>query len=566
MVDKPAEIEPFDPNDAGDPRLPSAKSTIGVPVTMEQYVDTLARHDHREPSALDKCLEAFQKALAIPPKVLTFVRLSFMPDPQNEGVLSWPGIPPEALRHIVSENVAPQLIIGMRCDDVLRYATHSNHPWKPGWKIELRQGKKHPDEGEERRMREAEEFLSNCNAETGVKDARDRDAAGLTDFSRFLTKLVRDTLTYDGIAIWTDMDNGGKVKSFSLLPAGHIRLVDPSIGYRGDKNIYAVAVDEGNSVVHTFRRDQLVWYVRNARVDPEIAGYGYPEPEMAMKFIQGFQNALDLNLGTFNQSAIPNGMLVLTGGGYNQKQLDTLTRVWNNLKRGITKTWSLPVIATPKDGKVELVNLQDLKGDDARYQDFMNMVAGGFCTIYRFPPRRLGYRISGKGPDAKPLPDQTTELVDDDDPGLAPLLGHIENVINEYLLWTRWPDLRFCFTGKNPKEDAREYEAKKNAQTWKEARAQADLTPLTEEIEGGDEEMKAIGKLMEMAPVDPNLGGVFQSVAAAFLKAKFAPQQGEGKDPETPGNRMTSNRDPAKSEAHGATSGVRRNSRAEGGK
>lgn len=577
MGTKLENVEPFDPNgDSAGAIFPTAKSyDIGLPINAADYVRMFSRDVERPTPYIEKILEAMQRALSVPPTMLSYARMAFMPDPQNEGVIQWPGINPESLRRVATENVAPQLIIGMRCDDVMRYSTLSNHPWKPGYRIELMEGGKHPSDTEKREMREAEEFLFNGNMETGYTKARARDAAGLTDFQRFLSALTRDSLTYDGMAIYTVCDNLNRVKQFSLLPAGNIRLVDKKIGYKGDKDIFAVGVNESNVVVATFRRDQLVWYVRNPRADPDIGGYGYPEIEISMKLIQGFQNALDLNLGTFNQSAVPNGMLVLTGGGYNQKQLDVLTRIWNNLKRGVTKAWALPVIATPKDGTIELIDLQNLKDTDVRYQDFMNMVAGGFCTVYRFPNRRLGYRISGKGPDARPLPTDAQAdgaQIDEDDPGLAPLLTHIENVINQYLLWTRWPHLRFVFTGKNPKEDARQYDAKKNAMTWKEARAQADLPPLTEELtakakEGGDggehgKEVKLIAKLMELCPIDPNMAGVYQSIVATFAKGIFEVP----KDPATPGNRMTSQRDPAKSEAHGATSGVRRNSAAEGGK
>lgn len=569
------DVPAYDPNEGAQALLPTLQDTVapaGLAIkarTSAEYVRALSADYQRDPSIYEKLAAAMAKALQAPPQMLSYARMAFMPDPQNEGVLQWPGINPEALRRIVTENVAPQLIIGMRCDDVLRYSTLSNHPWKPGWRIELMQGGKHPSEAEKRSMREAEEFLSNCNIETGYTKARTRDAAGLTDFQRFLAALTRDSLTFDGIAIYTVTDNGNRVLQFSLLPAGNIRLVDKKQGYKGNKNIFAVGVNESNVVVAEFKRDQLIWYVRNPRADADIGGYGYPEVEMAMKLIQGFQNALDLNLDTFNRSAVPNGMLVLSGGGYNQKQLDVLTRIWNNLKRGITKAWALPVIATPKEGKVELINFQDLKDTDVRYQDFMNMVAGGICTIFRFPPRRLGYRISGRGPDAKPMPSdqQADPGIDEDDPGLAPLLTHIETVINQYLLWTRWPDLRFVFTGKNPKEDARQYEAKRNAMTWKEARAQADLPPLTEELTAKaaadskehEKDLNLIARVMELCPIDPNMSGVFQSLVATFAKGIFEVP----KDPMQPGNRMTSSKDPARSEAHGATAGVRRDSAAE---
>src|SRR5262249_32772350 len=149
-----------------------------------------------------------------------------------------------------------------------------------------------------------------------------------------------------------------------------------------------------------------------------------------------------------------------------QRQLDLINRLMTNMKKGVTKSWVMPVIGLPEGAQLELVDLSRIKGNEAYYKEFLNMLAGALCTLWRFPPRRLGYRISGGARDAEPLPDAVTERVDEDDPGLPPLLTHLECLINEYLIWPRWPHLQFAFTGKTPSEDARQYEALQNSKTW----------------------------------------------------------------------------------------------------
>ena len=503
--------------------------------------------------------EATSKAVAAPPGMMPFGRISQMPDTYNAGVLQWPGIPPEALRKIVRENIAPQMIIGMRCDDVLRYSQLSTHPWKPGWRIEPMDSEKAPSASDKRDIQEAIRFLSNSNIDTKYSEANERDANRLTDFQRFLTAAVRDTLTFDGIALWKDVDVSDRVKGYSLLPAGNIRRTGPD-GYEGNRNIAFVALDEGNRVIHSFTREELTFYHRNLRTDPEVFGYGYPECEQAVRLIQGIQNAVDLNCDTFSRNSTPNGILVLSGSTVTQRQLDLLNRMWTNLKKGITKAWALPVMGLADGSKLEVIDMSRLKGNEVYYRDFLNMFFGAFATVYRFPVRRLGYKISGQGKDNEQNQDASTEMDDSDDPGLAPLLIHIENLINEYLLWSRWPHLRFTFIGKNPKEEMRGFEFRKNAMTYGEARALGDLGDLEKDAKGDDE--KLIARIMNMAPLDPNMSGVFQSVAAAYIAARFG-QSGE-KQPER-GNTMTSTTDPAKAEDHGATSGVRRDSAQEAG-
>ena len=555
--------------------LPSLEAVMGPSVTgsgkawsIDHYVSVME--------------SAVSKAISPAPSALSYARMTYMPEQTNSGVLPWPGISPESIRKIVTENIAPHLIIGMRCDDVIRYSTLSTHNWRPGWRMQLAKGLKHPTASDERDMRDAEEFLMNSNVETGFSGAIHRDQMGLTDFQRFLSALTRDSLTFGANAIWTKRDSQDKVIEYALMPAGNIRLCPH--GYKGfeqdepNPELFAVSVDEVGSVVNAFTRKELTWYVRNPCIDPVNGGAnGYPvcEIELCMRFIQGFQNALDMNLDTFNRNGIPNGMLVLKGGGWVQRQVDALQRMWQNAKKGITKAWAMPVIGAPTNGDIELIDFQDLKGTDVRYQDLMNMIAGGMCTIFRFPVRRLGYRISGKGPDSQPVNDAAVDLVDEDDPGLSPLLTHIENIVNEYLIRPRWPHLAFAFSGKNPKEDNREYEARKDAQTWDESRAHADYSPLVEYAEKlgkmagltgqGLEDFKDLAALMALSPVNPNLSGPYSTVMGAYVAAKYGgkDEAGSGGNAATPGNRMTASKDPAKSAKHGKTSGVRRNSRAE---
>ena len=525
-----------------------------APTMFEQWCNTQATEISHQKSVL-KAPDGriVKKALAVPPEMQSFATFSLMPETYNGGVVQWPGIPPEALRKIARECLAPQVIINMRCGDVLRFADYSSQPWKPGWRIKLREGFEAPDSQIKEDIKAARKFLDNCNVETD--DARKRDAQGYKDFPTFLTELVRDSLTYDGMAVFTDMDMRGRIKAFRALSTFNIRRCLPT-GYMGDKNIFCVGVDEGGNVIAQFTRDQLTFRHRNNRPDPDIFGYGFPEIEQAVRLIQGFQNAMEMNADRFNRSSIPNGFLVVKGQ-MNQRQLDVLSRIWINLRRGTTKQWALPVIPLPKDGEIEVKNLQDLTGLDVFYQDYMNMVAGLFCAMYLFPPHRLGYHISGKSRDNEPeTPTTTAPAIEDYDPYIAVLLQHVQYLVNQYIIWTRWPHLMLEFTGKSPKEDAREYEARVLACTVDERRALSDMEP-SEKAKGLDEDGKLLHKIIGNAPVDPAMAGVYQSAIQVVYGSKG---DGEGgKD----GARFTSKKDAARSEDHGHASGVRRNSAAE---
>jgi len=501
------------------------------------------------------------KAVGIPANMLSFARMSYMPDVTSSGILQWPGVHPEALRKIMRENIAPNLIVNTRVDDVLRYSQLSTHDWRPGWRIEVFQGRDKKDKEDDKNIREAEAFLASSCDEFSYGEAIERDDKNLTDFQRFSAAIARDSLTYDGIAINTERDSKNRVKSYAPLPAGNMRLVGPQ-GYDKDPEAYIVAVDEGGKIVESYHRNELIWYVRNLQTDPSwtismTRAYGMPEIDMTLRLIQGVQNIVEYNVDIFNRNGVPNGMLVLTGNGWTQRQVDVLTRMWHNLKRGITKSHAVPVLAAPQQSTVEVIDLSKIKGTEALYQDMLNLLIGMFCTMYRFPVHRFGYRITGNGPLQRHDTATEAPLSLEEDPGLVVFLGHLENLINQNFIWPRWPNLKFIYTGKDPKEAAREYEFKRNALTWGEARTEVDLPPLSSLVE--NQEHKELAELMGLAPIDANLSGIFQTIAGAFVKASMGIEGGEGE----PGGKMQSKKDPAASEGHGHMSGVRRNSKQE---
>src|SRR6185312_5167199 len=182
------------------------------------------------------------------------------------------------------------------------------------------------------------------------------------DFATFLATIIRSSLIFDGIAIWTDCDEKGIVQSFAPMPPQNIRLLarhDKSkqailaeIDWTGertekmqgiDPTIFAVAVDETGNIVSRFTRDQLVWYRRNPRADVQIGHYGFPELEQALQVVTGFSNAVKFNADIFDQNSVPKGILAIKGN-FTQRQFDALGRVWENLQRGSRTDWTLPAI------------------------------------------------------------------------------------------------------------------------------------------------------------------------------------------------------------------------------
>jgi hypothetical protein len=566
IVNSPTAIDINEPRDG-------AKTGARLPEPVMPYSDAASYLAAMKATiegmtgAMDDGLAGVVKALGAPPTAYSFATMSFMPDPANAGLLPWPGVSPESLRKIARENLAPQIVIRSRVADMARYSGHSTHIWDPGWQIGLRDKDETASTQDKQDIRDAERFVWNCNRETSYSDARTRDAKNLHPFDYFLRAFADDTHTCDGWAVWTDMDRAGRIKAYANLPAANIRMAVPGRGYNGDPNYFCALVDDTGNPVRPFTRDEMFWAIRNPRNDPSAWGYGWSEIEIAILAVQAFQGAIQLNSDTFQRNSIPNGMLLLKGDFFNQTQIDALMREWTNMKRGISKVWGMPVMSIPEEANVEVLDFMDMKGQEIRYKDHLNLMGGLYCTISQFPIRRVGLFASGHQRDNAPVPNESTEVAGVDDPGLPPLLNFVANKINEYLLWPNWPKLKLWFNGASPKQDARAYEERQKSRTWKESRTEAGLPALDK---GAPKELKPILDIMQYCPEDPAKTGVFQTVATKWLEMQQAEKDAEeggpaasGKDTERVGAPFPSKTDPAESQAHGHRSGVRRSSREE---
>lgn len=596
---KPPAYVPFDvnegispdPSKGGPDTWPCRLPSMNPDGSIRDYAATFTELAKANGSTLN-LLEIFAKAggaTSLPPSVQSFANISYMPNAATSqlGILQWPGLPPETLEKLAREHVGIQMIVGLRVDEVIQYSQLSSQPWRPGWHIIPDVPKETISRADWKKIREAEQFLLN-GGDTYFSDPFKRDAAYRMGFTQFLAAIARDSLVYDQIAIWTDREKDNKLKSFAPMPAQNIRLlarpdksrniVVDSLDFMGrtfesaanvdsqemksydPHKVFCVAVDETGNVVQKFNRYDLVFYRRNVRNNASVGGYGYPEIEMALSLITGLTNAINFNSDLFNKNSVPKAILLLKGN-FSQRQLDALGRLWDNLQRGMRTDWTLPALQVTEKGQIEVLSLEKLRDQPAYYNNLINLFIGALVTVYRFPAHKLGYKVSGTERDSRP--DETKEALLDEDVGRTALFTHLENIINTYILSSRWEGIKFEFTNKSPKEDARYYEARKNAMTWGEHRISVELPPVVDLAKTPEE--KFIAGLMDMAPVDPNLTGIFQSILAAMVKGGMM-GVGDGadkKDPELPGGRTTSKKDPAQSELHGHLSGVRRNSRQE---
>ncbi len=105
-------------------------------------------------------------------------------------------------------------------------------------------------------------------------------------------------------------------------------------------------IDEQPEVVYGHR--DLLYPVRNPRSDLHVGGYGYAEPEMVVRALTHYLNAVTYNAAGLDRNAIPRGLLTLFGD-YQQRNLDNFTRQMKAMVQGAANRWTVPILASKSE-------------------------------------------------------------------------------------------------------------------------------------------------------------------------------------------------------------------------
>lgn len=79
----------------------------------------------------------------------------------------------------------------------------------------------------------------------------------------------------------------------------------------------------------TYTHHDQIYTCMNPRSDLRVGGYGYAPPEMIVKIVTGWLNAMTYNLSGLDKNAIPKGLLTVVGS-YDQRQANEFKRAWNS--------------------------------------------------------------------------------------------------------------------------------------------------------------------------------------------------------------------------------------------
>lgn len=424
----------------------------------------------------------------------------------------------DSMKAMVEQTPVLNAVVMTRIRQIQRFCRVQESGEGPGFTIR-HIDREHQIRPEEKKSIELlNKFFLNCGWEF---NPRQRKRLRRDNFSQFMSKAIRDSLTMDAVAIETEMKRNKAlgIDGFYAVDGSTIRLCTEE-GYNGDDEIFALQVVQGR-IRTAYTYDDLIYEPRNVRTDVMAAGYGLSETELLIRVVTGFLNAMTYNINGFDQNSIPKGMLHLYGN-YSNEDVAVFKRYWNAMVRGVNNSWSLPVMVSKDQESGAKFEAFGAEYNEMYFAKWMSFLVSIICAIYGMSPSEINFESFADSRSSLSGADTAEKLADSKDKGLRPLMSYFENTFSDFILGEFSEKYVFRFTGLDEEDQDKRHEMRKLVLTVNEARAQ----------EGYD---KMDGPLGD-APLNPSLMGAWQQIQQAQAPEDFGqPADGGAPGQEAPG-------------------------------
>jgi hypothetical protein len=396
----------------------------------------------------------------------------------------------ESLRQMVDQTPVLNAVILTRIRQMSAFCRPQEQEDQLGFQIR-HMDKSHeltPDEEESIKL--LTRFIQNSGWEfkPRARQRLKRDA-----FPHLMAKLVRDTLTMDAAPIETEMkrDRALGVDGLYAVDGATIRLCTEH-GYDGNDEVFALQVGQGRTrTAYTY--NDLIYVPRNPRTDVRLAGYGLGEPELLIRTVTGYLNAMTYNIKGFDENAIPRGMLHISGD-YDANDLVAFKRHWNAMVKGINNAWTLPLMVSKDQESKASFERFGVEFNEMYFAKWMSFLTSIICAIYSIDPSEINFEsFSSSGRSSLSGDDTVEKIAASKDKGLRPLMGYFESMLSDYVISEFGDKYVFRFVGLDQEDASRKWEKAKLASTWGELRAEIG--------------QKATNTPLDDAPLNPSLVG-----------------------------------------------------------
>lgn len=378
----------------------------------------------------------------------------------------------EGLRAMVNGTPILAAVIGTRIRQMMRFCQPSEDGG-PGFEIRHRDKEHKATRAEKEKMRLLERFISNGGWEW---TPRKRKQLHRDTFPVFMSKLLRDSLTFDASPFETEMRRDGRgIDGLYALDGSSVRLCSDE-GHRGDDEVFALQVVSGR-VRTLYRYDQLCYEVRNPRTDLNLAGYGFGETEILVRTVTALLQAHSYNQDFFDKNSIPKGILQVFGD-YAQEEGDAFRRQWQQMVSGNAAHWSLPLLMGQSRDTGAIYTPFNTAASEMAFAKWITFLTSVVCAVFNIDPGEIGFEsFAASGKSTLSGNDTEQKLSASRDKGFVPLASHFEGVLTDFVVADFDPDLVFRYAGMEEEDKDRKWEAAKIVSTIDELRAGEGMQP-----------------------------------------------------------------------------------------
>lgn len=400
----------------------------------------------------------------------------------------------DAMRMMVDQTPILSAVIMTRISQVKRFCRTQENGKGPGFEIRLRDREANVGADEKKSIQLLQDFFTHCGFES---NPRERARLKRDNFTSFMAKITRDSLTLDSAPIETEFKKNKSLgmDGFYAVDGATIRLCTED-GYRGEDEIRALQVVQGQ-LRSTYSFDDLIYVPRNPRTDVLVGGYGLSETELLVKVVTNLLNAMTYNGKFFDSNSIPKGLLHLSGE-YGKGDLAAFKRQWNAMVRGVSNAWAMPVMISKDQESKASFEKFGVDIDEMMFGKWMTFLTSIVCAIYQIAPDEINFDTFTSSSGGIGNGNDTEEkLASSKDKGLRPLLSYFEDTLSDFIVADFSDKYVFRFTGLDEEDEKQKFERNKLILKVNEMRAQDNLPAITE----------AWGE----APLNPSLIGAWQA-------------------------------------------------------
>jgi phage portal protein BeeE len=386
----------------------------------------------------------------------------------------------ETLRQMSISNTVIAAIIKLRTDQVSAFCRPQQGQYDRGYRVILRDRRdkqKGMSTGEQKEAEAIERFLETTGLLLPNEKPSDRDS-----FRSFAKKATRDTLTYDQWCWEKIRDRRGRPSKFIALPSESIRPAVADVEHMDAAELRSrvshVQVYE-NQVIAEFSTDDIAWCIQSPRSDLRANGFGFSPIEQVIRLTTAWLFGFEYNTKFFTQGSAIKGLINIKGA-IPDRQLRAFRRMWYSMISGVQNAWKTPIVNAEE---LQWISMHSTNRE-MEYGSWMDWLTKLICAIYGVDPIEINfiYGASTGGSSMFSSRPNQGEVIESKDKGLRPLLTHIEDHINQHMIWEINPDFEFSFTGYDAKAEDKENERRgKQVTTHKtinEVRAEEDEEPL----------------------------------------------------------------------------------------